>query len=265
MRLVLLLAVFTLSGFAADWKEEALFRATFDGTVDAKLAGGDKTLYSAANYKEPGKPGLEGSGVEHAKGAGRKGDALRFPVKNTKAVYFKALNNVNPKEGTLSFWLKLDPDQDLAPGYCDPLQLTDKAYNNSAIWVDFTKDDKPRHFRLGVFGALKAWNPGNVESDKNPAFNSRLVVVKKPPFSREKWTHVAIVYSGLGSNTGAATLYLNGESQGANNTIKEAFDWEMASTTIRLGINYTGLMDDISAFRRALTAAEVAELAKGKW
>src|SRR6187431_1106163 len=99
---------------AADWKKEAIFRATFDGSPAAQTAGGDKTIYSAANYKEPGKAGLEGSGVEHAKGAGRKGDALKFPVKNTKAVYFKALNNVNPKEGTISFWLKLDPDQDLA-------------------------------------------------------------------------------------------------------------------------------------------------------
>jgi hypothetical protein len=250
---------------AADWKKEAIFRATFDGSPAAQTAGGDKAIYSAANYKEPGKAGLEGSGVEHAKGAGRKGDALKFPVKNTKAVYFKALNNFSPKEGTISFWLKLDPDQDLAPGFCDPIQVTDKAYNNSAIWVDFTKDDKPRHFRLGVFGALKAWNPTNVDSDKNPDFGNRLVVVKKAPFTREKWTNVAIVYTGLGTPGGAATLYLNGEAQGSNNTIKEVFDWEMANTTIRLGVNYVGLMDDVAAFRRPLTAKEVKELATGKW
>ncbi len=265
MRHLILLPLLAATLLAADWKKEAIFRATFDGSPHAKLAAGDKSIYSAPNYKEPGKPSLEGSGVEHAKGAGRKGDALKFPTKNTKAVYFKAANNVNPVDGTLSFWLKLDPDQDLAPGFCDPIQLTDKAYNNSAIWVDFTKDDKPRHFRLGVFGALKAWNPGNMEPDKNPAFNNRLVVVKKPPFTREKWTHVAIVYSGLGSASGAATLYLNGESQGANSTIKEAFDWNMANTTIRLGVNYVGLMDDVAAFRRPLTPEEVKELAKGKW
>lgn len=265
MRSVLLLTAFAAFLTAADWKKEVLFRATFDGGVDAKTAAGDKVLYTAANYKEPGKAGLDGAGVEYAKDAGRKGGALRFPVKNTKAVYFKAANNVNLKEGTLSFWLKLDPDQDLAPGFCDPIQLTDKAYNNSAIWVDFTKDDKPRHFRLGVFGALKSWNPKNVESDKNPDFNNRLAVVKKPPFTREKWTHVAIVYSGLGAGAGAATLYLNGESQGSGTTIKELFDWEAANTTIRLGVNYVGLMDDVAAFRRPLTAAEVKELATGKW
>jgi len=265
MRRTLLLPLLVLTIQAADWKKELLFRATFDGSTSAKTAAGDKSIYSAANYKEPGKPGLEGSGVEHAKGAGRKGDALKFPTKNTKAVYFKAASNFNAKEGAVSFWLKLDPDQDLAPGFCDPIQITDKAYNNSAIWVDFTKDDKPRHFRLGVFGALKAWNPTNAESDKNPDFNNRLVVVKKTPFSRDKWTNIAITYSGLGTPTGSATLYLNGESQGANNTIKEIFDWDMTNTAIRLGVNYVGLMDDVATFRRPLTAAEIKELATGKW
>ncbi|MFN0104609.1 MAG: LamG-like jellyroll fold domain-containing protein [Bryobacteraceae bacterium] len=261
----LLIPIFTLALTAANWKQELLFRATFDGTTSAQTAAGDKSIYSAPNYKEPGKTGLEASTAEHAKGVGRKGDALKFPSKNTKAVYFKAANNFNPKEGTVSFWLKLDPDQDLAPGFCDPIQITDKAYNNSAIWVDFTKDDKPRHFRLGVFGALKAWNPTNAEPDKNPDFNNRLVAVKKPPFTRERWTNIAITYTGLGTPAGSATLYLSGESQGSNNTIKEIFDWDMANTTIRLGVNYVGLMDDVATFRRPLTASEIKELATGKW
>lgn len=260
-----LLPLLTTTLLAADWKGELLFRATFDGTLNAKTAAGDSVLYSAPNYKETGKPGLEGSGVEYAKGAGRKGDALRFPVKNTKAVFFKAGKNFSPTSGTVSFWLKLDPDQDLAPGFCDPLQITDKAYNNSAIWVDFTKDDKPRHFRLGVFGALKAWNPNNLESDKNPAFNNRLVVVNKPPFTRDRWTNVAITYSGLGSENGTASLYVNGQLQGSSSPVKEMFDWDAANTTFRLGVNYVGLMDDLSTFRRALTAKEIAELATGKW
>ncbi len=265
MRRTLLLPLIIVNLQAADWKKEVIFRATFDGATTAQTAAGDKAIYSANNYKEAGKPGLEASAVEYDKTAGRKGGALKFPVKNTKAVYFKALNNFNPKEGTVSFWLKLDPEVDLAPGFCDPIQITDKAYNNSAIWVDFTKDDKPRHFRLGVFGALKAWNPTNAESDKNPDFNNRLVVVKKTPFSREKWTNIAITYTGLGTDKGTATLYLNGQAQGANNTIKEIFDWDMANTAIRLGVNYVGLLDDVATFRRPLTQNEIKELAKGKW
>ena len=265
MRCYLLLLFLTTTLFAADWKKELLFRATFDGSTSAKIAAGDGAIYSGATYKDAAQPGLGTSGVEHAKGAGRKGDALKFPVKNTKAVFFKAAKNFSSESGTVSFWLKLDPDQDLAPGFCDPLQITDKAYNNSAIWVDFTKDDKPRHLRLGVFGALKAWNSSNLEPDKNPDFNRRLVVVKKPPFSREKWTNVVIVYAGLGSSAGSASLYLDGVPQGSSNSIQEIFDWDMANTSIRLGVNYVGLMDDIATSRRPLNAKEIKELAKGKW
>jgi hypothetical protein len=258
---------FAISATAADWKKEVIFRATFDGSLDAQIAGGDPKLYSAPSYKDQAsaRPGLEGTEVRHAKGEGHFGDALRFTKKNTPALFYKAQGNV-PFEaknwsGTISFWLQLDPDQDLEPGFCDPIQLTDKAYNDSAIWVDFTKDDKPRHFRLGVFGALTSWNPTNVSPDKNPAFTNRLVVVTRPPFARKRWTHIAITHTGLGSGAGTAELYVDGKSQGVAPKITEPFDWDINKATIRLGVNYVGLMDDVAIFRRALTAPEIVSLA----
>lgn len=258
---------------AANWKEEVVFRATFDGTIDAVKGGGDRRLYTApGGYKQQAsaKPGLEGAPVRHEPKEGRRGGgALRFTKKNSAAVFYKTEGNIpfDPKNwtGTLSFWLKLNPDQDLEPGYCDPIQVTDKAYNDSAIWVDFTKDDKPRHFRLGVFGALKQWNPRNVDSDKNPDFNNRLVVVKQPPFARDRWTNVVIVFERLGSGAGAARLYLNGIEQGAAPAIAEGFEWNPALGAIRLGVEYVGLFDDLAVFRRALTAAEIKQLASGRW
>ena len=257
---------------AADLNKDVVFRATFAGSLDARIAKADKRLYSAADYKEQGsaKPGLAAAAgvVEHAKGEGRNGgDALRFLKQNTRAVFYQAKGNVpfNPKDwsGTISLWLKLDPDTDLAPGYCDPLQVTDKAYNDSAIWVDFTKDDKPRHFRLGVFGALKAWNAANTPPDTNPAFNNRLVVVNKPPFTKARWTNVAIAFSHLGSGAGEASLYVDGKLQGASPKIAEIFEWDLDKAAIRLGVNYIGLMDDIAVFSRPLTASEVASIAAG--
>lgn len=265
--------VFTLGILAAqgaDWKSDLVFRATFDGSIDAQKASGDGKLYSSPDYKQivAAKPGLAGTDVSHARGEGRSGDALRFQKKNTKAVFYRAQGNIpfDPKNwsGTLSFWLKLDPDKELEPGYCDPIQLTDKDYNNSAIWVDFTRDDKPRHFRLGVFGALKDWNPTDIPPDKNPAFLNRLVVVKKTPFAANRWTHVAIAYEGLGSGKGQATLYLDGKSQGSTPKIPESFEWNLANGTLRLGVNYVGLLDDVSVFRRALNAKEVAALTAEK-
>ncbi len=86
--------------------------------------------------------------------------------------------------GTISFWMRLDPDKDLQPGYCDPLQVTQFAWNNGSFFVDFDKD-LPRDFRLGVFSDLKFWNPENIDWEKLPVEKRPMVTVKKPPFSRE--------------------------------------------------------------------------------
>ena len=75
-----------------------------------------------------------------------------------------------PKDwsGTVSFWLRLDPDKDLEPGYADPIQITDKKWDDASFFVDFTKDDKPRHFRLGIYSDLKVWNPKGLNFDTMP-------------------------------------------------------------------------------------------------
>lgn len=236
---------------AADPKQALTFRATFDKGPDADFARGDKSIYFAPTYKDlsVATKGLGQAPVVLENGA------LRFKSKHTTALFFKIANNVNPTTGTISFKLKLDPALDLPPDYVDPIQFTDKAYNDSAIWVDFTRDEKPRLFRLGVFGELKAWNPGNLPPDKNPKFNERLVVVKQPPFTREKWTHVVICYA-----PGAASLYLDGKLQGNSSPITEPFSWDVSKATIRLGVNYAGLMDDLSIYNRVLTPKEIAKL-----
>ena len=238
---------------AADLHQDLVFRATFNKSLDAEKSSGDPQLYSAPDYQTAAKAGLAGTQVVHENGA------LHFTKKNTQAVFFKA-DRLSSQQGTLSFFLQLDPHLDLEPGYVDPLQLTDKAYNDSALWVDFTKDDQPRHFRLGVFGVLKSWNPQNLPPDTNPNFNQRLVIVKQPPFARGKWTHVAIAYSKLGNGAGQAQLYLDGHLQGATSPIKEPFAWAAGQATLRLGVNYTGWMDEIAIYRRPLTAAEISKV-----
>lgn len=247
-------------------KKSLTFHAGFDNGIDAGFAAGDKRLYTAPTYKAlaEAQPGLGNPDVELVKGGGRFGDALRFRKKNTKAIHYRAAKNVafDPRSwtGTISFWLRLDPDKELEPGFCDPIQVTDKEYNNSAIWVDFTKDEKPRHFRLGVFGDLKEWNPENIPPDKNPAFTSRLVVVQKPPFTADRWVHVVVTHSRLGSGDGAARLYLDGKLQGAARNIRETFDWDMSRGAIRLGVNYVGLFDELAIFNRELGEAEISLL-----
>jgi len=243
------------------------FHASFDKGPDADFGLGDRKIYTAPNYKAQGdaKPGIANPDVVIARGQGRFGDALQFRKKNTMAVFYRAEKNVAYRErdwnGTVSFWMNLSPDEDLAPGYADPIQVTDKEYNNAAIWVDFTRDDKPRHFRLGVFGDLTAWNPKNLPPEQNPDFNNRTIVVTRPPFARGQWTHVVITYERLNTDPGgAARLYLNGRLQGTAKGIREHFTWDVSRSAIRLGVNYVGLYDDVCVFDRALSDQEVEVL-----
>jgi len=264
---VLWLAVAAGGLRAQEMRKALTFHASFDKGAEADFALGDRRLYTATSYKtrEDAKPGIGNPEVSILAGAGRFGDALQFRKKNTRAIFYPAEKNVAYRErgwsGTVSLWLSLDPDQDLEPGFCDPIQVTAEAYNDAALWVDFTKDERPRHFRLGVFGDLKAWNPSNLPPDKNPDFNRRLITVTRPPFARGQWTQVVITHSGLNTGAGgSARLYLNGRLQGTAEGIGEPFTWNLSRAAIRLGVNYVGLLDEVAVFSRALSEAEVREL-----
>jgi hypothetical protein len=266
MKTALLCVVAAAFAYGQPAKDALLFHASFDKGIDADFAKGDRRLYSAPSYKEQqsAKPGLEHPDVSILQNAGKSGAALQFRRKNTRALFYSADRNTafEPKNwsGTISFWLNLHPETELEPGFCDPIQVTDSAFNDSAIWVDFSRDEKPRHFRLGVFGDRESWNPTKMPEDKNPVFSSRLVTVTKHPFAKGVWTHVAITHSGLGSGKGTATLYLNGEKQGEAAAIGDAFSWDPARAAIRLGVNYVGLFDELRVFNRPLTQAEIRAL-----
>jgi len=248
----------------ASLRKSLTFHASFDKGLDADFARGDAKIYSAPDFKQQGSAqaglGQVDAVIEKGIGVGG-GGALRFRSKNERALFFRADRQAALAAGTLSFWLRLDPDKDLAPGYTDAIQLTDKEYNDSAIWVDFTKDDVPRHFRLGVFGSLKVWNPADTPPDKNPDFTKRLVVVDKPPFTKERWTLVTVTWTGLGKD-GTASLFLNGTRISSTTGIREPFEWDASRVAIRLGVNYTGLMDEVAVFDKALSEREIAALFK---
>ena len=245
-------------------RKALLFHASFDRTPDADFALGDRRIHTAGSYKkmEDAKPGLEHPDVSLARGAGRYGGALKFARKNTRAVYYLAENNIayqrSDWNGTVSFWLSLDPATDL-DSFSDPLQVTDEDYNDAAIWVDFTMG-APRQFRLGAFGDLNVWNPENLSPLKNPAFLGRLVVARDAQFSRSKWTHVVIAHARLGGTGGGVKLYVDGVLQGATPGIPEPFTLDVKRATIRLGVSYAGLLDDLAVFSRELSADEVKAL-----
>lgn len=242
------------------------FAATFDHGLDADVAKGDAKLYSAGDYSRKGAViGLTDAAIERA--SGRVGQALRFRRENRRILFFQGKGNV-PYEhasawsGTFSYFLKLDPEKDLPPDYVDPLQVTDKAWNNAAFWNDFTKDDRPRKFRLGTLANLKVWNPDGKDFDKLPDAEKPAVVVNNPPFSSERWTHVAITFEryNTGLPNGVARLYLDGKLQGEVKARNQRYTWDPEKVALYLGIGYVGLMDEVLVFDRALSVREVQRL-----
>ena len=159
----------------------------------------------------------------------------------------------------MSFWLKVDPINELDPGYVDPIQITPNTWNDASFFVDFNKDGNPRAFRLGAFADKPVWNPAN----KNiPEPERPLVPAKSTPFSRDKWTHVAFTWErfNTGKKDGVATLYLNGKNEGSITGWNQQFSWNGKEHRIMIGLNYMGLFDDLACFNRALTASEIKRI-----
>ena len=242
-------------------KDHILFYSSFDGKTSADIALGDSNLYTAKNYKETAnaKKGLNDPNIVLAKGKGLSGDALHFKEAKTSAVFYKAYKNVGYNNtswsGTVSFWLRLDPNKDLAPSYCDPICITDSKWSDAGLWVDFT-DHTPRQFRLGAMGDIAVWDPNN-DSDETD-WNKRTVTVNPSPFQSKTWTHVAIVFFKVNTKTKSEfKLYINGEFQGVVKDINDPFTWEAKNGKIMLGLGYIGLMDELTIFDKPLSSKEV--------
>ena len=255
---------------AADPKEllnGLIFHAPFDGSADANVAAGDGQIYTAASSRDPSQsqPGLNAQEVTIASGKGRFGDALHFLEKSKNMVFFYADENSGYRaenwNATISMWLSIDP-ADLQQNFADPIQMTDKRYNDAALWVDFTKDDIPPHFRMGIFADKNVWNPEDRKLNEIPEAEQPIVRVRQPFFGRNKWTHVVMTFSGFntdGTNT-TAKLYINGELQGSLKDRRQFFTWDRSKATIRLGLGYIGLIDELSIHNRTLSDIEVREL-----
>jgi hypothetical protein len=265
---VALVATCILSVSAAE--SGLVFRASFDRSIDAELGGGDRKLYWAPKMEVPSKTfsaGLPTSGVvTHEKEGGVTAGYLKFQKKAPEMVFFQAKGNMPYAKtnwsGTVSFWLRLTPDEDLEPGFTDPIQITDKAWDKSAFFVEFSKDEKPREFRLGVYADFDVWNPQNKKWEDIPMAEKPLAPVMRPPFTRENWTHVAFTFENFntGKPNGIAKLYLNGEERGVLKERTQTFTWDYEKALIMLGLSYVGGFDELAIYDRTLSREEVRKL-----
>jgi hypothetical protein len=249
-------------------REALTFHASFDAGKDADFGAGDRVLYHAPamDKRAEATVGLPaGSPVVLVPAQGRFGGALQFKQKSGTTVFFKAAKNMSYHtanwSGTVSLWLSTDPAGELAPGFCDPIQITPREWNDAAFFVEFEKR-QTIPFRLGAYADFAVWNPQKRKFEDIPAAERPLVPVEKPPFAKGKWTHVVFTFENFntGQPNGVARLYLDGKAQGMLSPRKQTFTWDLEKTHIMLGLSYVGLFDELALFNRALTDAEVASL-----
>ncbi|MSU79438.1 MAG: DUF1080 domain-containing protein [Gemmataceae bacterium] len=235
--------------------------ASFDKGLDADYSRGDKKCYvQDGKILVPAKPNAE---VKLAADAGRFGGAIHFPKKGTYRPSFKDSGvldfNTKSWSASVSAWLRISPDQDLEPGYCDPIQIIGDDNKKGYIFLEWSKDETPRYFRYAIRPLSHIWNPKNMAWADIPNDKKPMVQVARASFSREKWTHVVFTLENINDKhkPSVGKLYLNGKLQGAIEKWDMKFDWDPAKVLLVLGANYVGHMDDLAVFDRPLTDSEV--------
>ncbi len=238
--------------------------ASFDRGLDADYSRGDRTAYLKtgdtfvrAEPNEDGTVDPEG---------GKFGGALHFPHRSKFRPSFKHPGildyNAESWSSTVSVWMRLTPDEDLEPGYCDPVQIVGDTTKKGFIFLEFSKDHTPRHFRYAIRPNMEIWNPDNVGWEEIPADKRPMVEIQRPLFRRDAWTHVVFTLENINSkeNGPRGELFVNGESLGTIEDWDLTFGWDPESVLLVLGASYVGHLDDLAVFNRVLSEAEVKEV-----
>jgi hypothetical protein len=242
--------------------------ASFDQSLSADFSRGDPVMYAfstAAERSAGGSPAKFGDSVQIVGKAGRFGGALWREKKDTLTLFYRqdGILDYDPADwsGTVSLWLRISPDDDLLPGYCDPVQVTGGRSKTGFIFLEWSRDHTPRKFRYAVLPQVERWNPDGLGWEELAEDKRPMVQLNDAPFSRNTWTHVAFTFDRLNAGKAASgRLYLNGELQGTIAGWDLILGWTPGDVLLALGANYIGFMDDLAVFDRALDGNEVRAL-----
>ena len=240
------------------------FHASFDKDLNADFSKGDRVAFVRKGRET--LPALPNEEAKIVGGAGRFRGALWFPRKGTFRPQFKGTDVLGYNErnwsATVSVWLRLDPDKDLEPGYCDPVQIVGDDGKKGFIFLEWSKDETPRFFRYAIRPLFHIWNPDNVQWADIPFGKRPMVQVERAPFSRDAWTHVAFTLENINdkSRKPIGKLHMNGQLKGTIENWDLTFGWDPGQVLLVLGAAYVGHMDDLAVFNRALSDAEVNQL-----
>lgn len=245
-------------------KRSLVLHASFDKGLDADFSKGDPAAVVRSSAGLVPVPEND-EAVLVAEG-GRFGGALHFPKKGTTRPSYRGegVLGYNDKDwsATVSLWLRLTPDEDLEPGYCDPIQIVGDDTKKGFVFLEWSKDHSPRYFRYAIRPLIELWDPEGLGWEFVPKETRPVVELKTAPFSRDRWTHAVFTLERInaGKGTSAGTLYLDGKKQGRIENFDLTFRWDPSAVLIVLGAAYVGHIDDLAAFDRALTEEEVATL-----
>lgn len=263
--LTLVLTSFTVAAqSAAPLKQALTFHASFDQGLDADFSRGDKACL--VRGKQGTVPAALNEELKLVPDGGRFGGGLHFTKKGTTQPRFKdagVLNyNATNWSASVSVWLRLDPDKDLAPGYCDPVQIVGDDTKKGFIFLEWSKDETPREFRYAIRPKVEIWNPNNLDWAKMTDAQRPAVNLRKAPFSREAWTHAVFSFANLNDKAKkpVGRLYLNAKLVGTIENWDLTLGWNPDAVALVLGAAYVGHLDDLAVFNRALTDAEVTQL-----
>jgi hypothetical protein len=254
----------TASSHSTSLSSALTLHASFDETLDADFSRRDRTC-----YVRNGKDLIHAQANDDAMlvpDAGRYGGALHFPKKGGFRPTFRDAGvlgyNDHNWNTTVSVWLRLNPDKDLEPGYCDPVQIVGDDGKKGFIFLEFSKDETPRYFRYAIRPLFDIWNPTNVSWADIPFDKRPMVQVERPPFSHDEWTHVVFTLENVNHKDGvqAGRLSMNGELKGVIENWELTFGWDPSQVLLVLGAAYVGHMDDLAVFNRVLSHNEIKQV-----
>ena len=232
------------------------FHASFDESLAADFSVGDKACYDLQGAKA--SPAKLTDDVVLVPAGGRFGGGLKFKRKNALRPAFKdgGVLGYNDKSWstTVSVWLRLDPDKDLEPGYCDPVQIVGDDSKKGFIFLEWSKDETPRYFRYAIrplFADLESdergVGPDSVREAADGAGGAGAVFARRVD---ARGVHAWRTRT-TSRKTQRGRLYINGERQGQIENWDLTFGWNPERVMLVLGAAYVGEMDDLAVFNRA--------------
>jgi hypothetical protein len=254
---------------AADAIRRAVtLRASFDEALRADAGRGERDLSTRFNHETEKnrfvfEKGFDPKVFRIARKAGIAGGALEVldVLPRNGRIFFPAQGNIAYRKGgwsgSVSFWMKTDPNTMLKTSFCDPVQITERGASNGAIWCDFN-DAKPRDMRMGTFPAVPPGSKPIAESDPS----APIIRLKGVGFKASEWHHVVLSWDGFdtGQRTARTALYVDGKLIGELKDRQIAMEWDLEKAGIYIAVGYIGLLDELAVFNRALKPAEITLL-----